>query len=202
MDKGEKKKRIPRFHSREEEAEFWDTHSPLDFPNEIRQVEMRVRKPLKGVLSIRLDHKHLEKLRELAEQYGIGPTTLARIFIVSALNAHPEQDSVEILPTAKPELTAELWGTRGASGVVEGIARVIRTEDDLKHVQPGEILVVSSFAESWDWVQALSKSKAVVTESGEVIAPSAGGTLAAIKEAKTGQKIRVDRAHGQVFVLE
>jgi phosphohistidine swiveling domain-containing protein len=201
MDK-EEKKRIPRFRSREEEAEFWDTHSPLDFPDEIKQVQMRVRKPLKGVLAIRLDHKHLEELRELAEQYGVGPTTLARMFIVSSLKAYQEQASVGMFPTPKPELEAELWGTRGASDIVEGTARVIQTENDLKRVQPDEILVIPSFAESWDWVQALTKVKAVVTESGEIIAPAAGGTLAAIKKTKTGQKIKIDRDRGRVYILE
>jgi phosphohistidine swiveling domain-containing protein len=200
MDKEEKK--IPRFRSREEEAEFWDTHSPLDFPDEIKQVQMRVRKNLKGVLSIRLDHRHLEELGELAEQYGVGPTTLARIFILNSLNAHQKQDSVGMFPTPKPELGAELWGTRGASGIVEGTARVIQTENDLKHVQPDEILVVPSFAESWDWVRALTKVKAVVTESGEIIAPAAGGTLAAIKKTKTGQKIKIDTDRGHVYILE
>lgn len=99
MDKEEKKK-IPRFRSREEEAEFWNTHSPLDFPDEIKQVEMRVRKPLKGVLAIRLGDKHLQELRELAEQYEVGPTTLARMFIVNSLNAYKERRSLSILPTA------------------------------------------------------------------------------------------------------
>ena len=36
------------------EADFWARHSPLEFPDEIEQVEIQVKKPLKSVLAIRL----------------------------------------------------------------------------------------------------------------------------------------------------
>lgn len=50
-------KKLPRFTSVEEEAKFWDTHSPLDFPDEFRPTPIRVARPLqqKRVISIRLD---------------------------------------------------------------------------------------------------------------------------------------------------
>lgn len=35
-----KAQQLPRFKSYEEEAEFWDTHSPEDFPNEFEDVEV------------------------------------------------------------------------------------------------------------------------------------------------------------------
>jgi len=39
--------KIPEFKTREEEAEFWHKYSPLDFPNETKEVKMKVRKNLK-----------------------------------------------------------------------------------------------------------------------------------------------------------
>ncbi len=36
-------KKLPKFKSEEEEARFWDTHSPLDYPGEF----VDVKKPFK-----------------------------------------------------------------------------------------------------------------------------------------------------------
>lgn len=210
MDKQAKKK-IPRFRSREEEAEFWDTHSPLDFPDEIKPVQMRVRKPLKGVLAIRLSDKHLQELRELAEQYGVGPTTLARMFIVSSLNACKESGSLGILTQAKPELKVDLYGTASSPGVVEGLARVILSEDHLSEIQPGEILVAPATMPSW--APVFSKIEGVITDSGGLLSdavivgreyglPAVFGTMEATKKIKTGQRIRVDGDRGHVYILE
>lgn len=52
MKAAEKQKppnRIPDFNSYEEEAEFWDTHSPEDFPDEFEEVEMTFAHPLEIV---------------------------------------------------------------------------------------------------------------------------------------------------------
>lgn len=210
MDK-EGKKRIPQFRSREEEAEFWDTHSPLDFPDEIKQVEMRVRRPLKGVLAIRLSDEHLRELRELAEQYEVGPTTLARMFIVNSLNACKESGSLGILSLAKPELKVDLYGTAANPGVVEGLARVILSEDHLSDVQPGEILVAPATMPSGAPVFGIIKG--LVTDSGGMLAhavivcreygiPVVAGTGEATKKIKTGQRIRIDGNRGHIYVLE
>ncbi|RLC92738.1 MAG: hypothetical protein DRI39_05970 [Chloroflexi bacterium] len=82
------------------EADFWARHSPLEFPDEIEQVEIQVKKPLKSVLAIRLDEDHLRQLRDLARHYGVGPTTLARMLIVSSINACRNASSDE--PTRIP----------------------------------------------------------------------------------------------------
>jgi hypothetical protein len=34
-----KKRKLPKFKSEEEEARFWDTHSPLDYPDEFTEVK-------------------------------------------------------------------------------------------------------------------------------------------------------------------
>ena len=42
-------RQIPEFNSYEEEANFWDTHSPLDFPDEFEAVEMTIARPVEIV---------------------------------------------------------------------------------------------------------------------------------------------------------
>lgn len=37
---------IPRFNGIEEAAAFWDTHSPLDYPENFREVKVRFTRPL------------------------------------------------------------------------------------------------------------------------------------------------------------
>ena len=50
---------------------------------------MRFAKNLSEGLHIRLDPDSLTKLRETANRQGIGPTTLARMWILEHLHAHP-----------------------------------------------------------------------------------------------------------------
>lgn len=78
--------RIPAFQNIEEEAEFWDTHSVLDFPDEFEYVgfvEPRAKKD--APITIRLDRGDRIRLKAEAEKMGIGPSTLARIWIKERL---------------------------------------------------------------------------------------------------------------------
>jgi predicted DNA binding CopG/RHH family protein len=73
--------RIPKFASIEEEAEFWDTHDTTDFEAEFKPVRVRFAKPLSEGITVRLDPDTLIELRSLAGEQGLGPTTLARMWI-------------------------------------------------------------------------------------------------------------------------
>lgn len=79
--------KVPVFKSRKEEAEFWDTHSPLDFPDYWEDTEVEVEKPLRHevVLSVRLDEDTLRKMEDLAGRRHIGKSTLARMLIIEGL---------------------------------------------------------------------------------------------------------------------
>ncbi len=79
--------RIPDFSSREEEAKFWDTHDITDYLDELTPVTVRVAKNLSHGLTIRLDPQTLERLRGLAEEKGVGPTTLIRMWILERIKA-------------------------------------------------------------------------------------------------------------------
>ena len=77
--------RIPRFASREEEAEFWDTHDIADYRDELKSVRARFAQNLSEGITVRLDPETLEELRTQARETGIGPTTLARMWILERL---------------------------------------------------------------------------------------------------------------------
>ncbi|MBI5287352.1 MAG: hypothetical protein HY873_00060 [Chloroflexi bacterium] len=80
-------RRIPKFKSIQDEAEFWDTHDTGDFADEFRPVKVKFAKNLSEALSIRLDTKTLNDLRKQAAKKGIGPTTLARMWILEHLES-------------------------------------------------------------------------------------------------------------------
>ena len=78
--------KIPAFQNIEEEAEFWDTHSVLDFPDEFEYVGLVETKYKKdSPITIRLDYADRARLRAEAQKMGIGPSTLARIWIKERL---------------------------------------------------------------------------------------------------------------------
>lgn len=84
----QKKSRIPEFASREEEAEFWDTHDFTDYWDEFEVVDAKdvaVNKNLSTGITVRLTPSMLGRLRKQAEGMGIGPSTLARMWIVKHL---------------------------------------------------------------------------------------------------------------------
>jgi predicted DNA binding CopG/RHH family protein len=89
---GTKKEKLPEFESEEKEAEHWDTHSPLDLGVEPKAQKLRVRGAKDRPITIRLDSETRQKLNKLADQQGVGPSTLARSILLSAIergNASP-----------------------------------------------------------------------------------------------------------------
>lgn len=84
------KQPLPDFQSRQEMAEFWDTHDFTDYMDEFKPVKVRFAKKLSEGITIRLDPETLQELREKAHQQGIGPTTLARMWILENLR-HSQQ---------------------------------------------------------------------------------------------------------------
>ncbi|MBI2039605.1 hypothetical protein HYT18_00855 [Candidatus Microgenomates bacterium] len=79
-----KGKKIPKFKSYEEEADFWDTHSPLDYGT-WKEVKLEFAKPLEHILGVRMDGKTLTQLTKLGSEMGIGPSTLVRMWIMEKL---------------------------------------------------------------------------------------------------------------------
>jgi predicted DNA binding CopG/RHH family protein len=84
-EKEPRKSRIPELASREEEAEFWDTHDTTDFEDEFKPVQVSVVKKLDARITIDLDHEDWQKLRSMAREKGISPITLAQTWIMERL---------------------------------------------------------------------------------------------------------------------
>lgn len=104
-----------------------------------------------------------------------------------------------------------ITGMAASPGVVEGVARVITSADQLGEVQESEILVATITAPSWGPI--FGKIKATVTDIGGMMShaaivcreyglPAVTGTGAASTTLRTGQRIRVDGNAGRVEILE
>jgi hypothetical protein len=77
--------RIPRFKNREEEAEFWATHSTTEFEDEFEEVQVKVARPLGHILAVRLDARTIDRLAQVGRAKGLGPSTLARMWLLERL---------------------------------------------------------------------------------------------------------------------
>lgn len=90
-------KRIPRFRSLEEEAEFWDTHDSTEFEDQFRPTRLRFAADLQHVLGIALDPKLIDRLADSARGHGIGLDKLAAQLIEEGLD---RLDAADAAPTA------------------------------------------------------------------------------------------------------
>ena len=77
--------RIPAFTNVEEEAAFWDTHDFTDFAGESTPVQITVGQELAERLTLRLDQADRQALVRRAKAMGVGPSTLARIWLKERL---------------------------------------------------------------------------------------------------------------------
>ena len=73
------------FKSLEEEANFWDTHDGVDVFG--KDIKVGFHQSLKSdTLTIRFQPKHIQIIKNEALKMGIGPTTLARMWIMEKLS--------------------------------------------------------------------------------------------------------------------
>ena len=104
----------------------------------------------------------------------------------------------------------DVSGYAASPGVVEGVARVVRSVDDIGTVQQDEILVCSVTAPSWGPV--FPKIAAAVSDIGGMMShaaivareyglPAVVGTGNATSTIKTGDRVRVDGNTGMVTIL-
>jgi pyruvate,water dikinase len=95
--------------------------------------------------------------------------------------------------------------------MVEGVARVVESADELADVQQGEVLVARITAPSWGPV--FGRIAATVTDIGGMMShaaivcreyglPAVTGTGSATTTIRTGQRVRVDGNSGTVTILD
>ncbi len=105
---------------------------------------------------------------------------------------------------------SEVRGYAASPGVAEGVARVLRSVNDIGQIRDGEILVCPVTAPSW--APVFGKIKAAVSDIGGTMShaaivareygmPAVVGTGHATRMIQTGQRIRVDGDRGVVRIL-
>jgi pyruvate,water dikinase len=105
----------------------------------------------------------------------------------------------------------EVSGIAGSPGVVEGVARVVRTVADFDEVAEGDVLVCQMTNPAW--VVLFTKIAGLVTDTGgttshpavlarEFGIPAVVGTSEATRRISTGDRIRVDGTAGLVEILK
>ena len=104
----------------------------------------------------------------------------------------------------------EVRGFAASSGVVEGIARIVKSVEELSRLQQGDILVCH--VTNPTWTPVFQKIRAAVSDIGgsmshaaivarEYGLPAVVGTGNATSKIKDGQRIRVDGGRGIVTLL-
>ena len=90
--------KIPIFKSEQEEIEFWDSHSSVDYLEDTEDVKEQIelsselqkkilnRKQRKKLLTIRLDQELIDRTKKIAKRKAIGYQTLMRMWIAEGLN--------------------------------------------------------------------------------------------------------------------
>ena len=110
-------------------------------------------------------------------------------------------------PPPVSDTPGQLKGTPGSRGTVTGLARVARTLDEARLLEPGEVLVAITTMPPWTPLFGIAS--AVVTETGGPLShcaivareygiPAVVGAAGATHAIQTGQEITVDGSGGLV----
>ena len=119
--------------------------------------------------------------------------------------------TVGYMPEPQEGVNAALWGICGCPGTVEGVARVVLSEDQLNDIEPGEIVVCPTTYVSWTPIFSII-SGLVVDRGGtlthaaicarEYNIPCILNTFTGTTAIKTGQRIKIQADIGAVFVVD
>lgn len=76
---------IPRFATREEEAEFWDTHDFTDYWDDLEPANLEVSPNLASAILVPLDGETLSQIYQHADAEGVDAENLVRTWILERL---------------------------------------------------------------------------------------------------------------------
>jgi len=107
--------------------------------------------------------------------------------------------------------SSEIKGFAASSGVVEGIARVVKSVEEIGRLRQGDILICQ--VTNPTWAPIFQKISAAVSDIGgsmshaaivarEFGLPAVVGTGTATQKIKDGQRVRVDGGRGVVTILQ
>ena len=77
--------RIPEFATRQEEADFWDSHDFADFWDELKPIRIETGDTLACRVALRLDADSLGEVCALAHEKGVSPGSLMRTWVKERL---------------------------------------------------------------------------------------------------------------------
>jgi pyruvate,water dikinase len=158
----------------------------------------------KGLVSRRRDER--EEAFEIRPPAWVGTATQAGLdFPYLGLWGFPEKFN-----RPAPTKSSELRGLAASPGVIEGVARYVRTLEEFDQVRAGEILVCQMTNPAW--VVLFTKIAGLVTDAGgaashpavvsrEFGIPAVVGTSVATQRIKTGDRLRVNGSTGMVEIL-
>lgn len=81
------RKTLPTFATEEDELRFWDEHDPSDYIEGPSDVIVRLKRPAKRPVTLRLDEDLLADLKEAAARHGLPYQRLMRELLRQALTA-------------------------------------------------------------------------------------------------------------------
>ncbi|MFH1847330.1 MAG: CopG family antitoxin [Candidatus Omnitrophota bacterium] len=101
------KKRLPKFKTEKQEAEFWDKHSPLDYFDGMEEIETpfefnpkilaeaaKATEEAKKMIALRIEPTQVDLAKIIAKNKGRGYQSLFRVWIKAGiqkeLHSHPE----------------------------------------------------------------------------------------------------------------
>jgi pyruvate,water dikinase len=147
-----------------------------------------------------------------APAYGVPPAEVTDPFAIMNYGVTTERvtDWLDQAAGGSGSGSEKFNGIAASPGIVEGVVRVLRHENELSELQPGEILVAAITAPSW--ASAFSVVAGVVTDIGGMMShaaivcreygmPAVVSTGFATARLKTGQRVRVDGHKGTVTLL-
>ena len=76
---------IPEFATREEEAEFWDTHDFTDYWDQLQPVSVKFGEDLGSPIVINLEPETRKQVSQAARDIGAEPENLVRQWIMAGL---------------------------------------------------------------------------------------------------------------------
>ena len=171
-------------------------YGPLHWPEEIAW--------RKGVYQKFKEHRPLPA-------YGTPPEVIAEPFTVVLWGVTNESMAAwaKLKEIGDPDKVNEIEGFAGSPGVVEGIARVCRSVEDIGQLREGEILVAPTTSPSW--APVFQKIKGVITDVGGIMShaaivcreygmPAVVGTGQATTIIKSGMKIKLNGDTGRVYI--
>jgi hypothetical protein len=100
--------KIPEFQSLEEEREYWESRGPLAEERKGRIDKPKPRQKRSSFLAVRLTGEELMRLRDIAAKRGIGPSTFARLVLMSVIEDQSKLSKHITLDKLKDALEANL----------------------------------------------------------------------------------------------